>query len=65
MKRDWNVIREVLLEIEADNNGNSTYGDAKDPIKTGHAVMAYYKPYVQRNRADQLSGNFLQTPTGT
>jgi hypothetical protein len=46
MKRDWDVIREVLLEIEADTDGNVTYGESTGPIKTGHAFLLYKAGYI-------------------
>jgi hypothetical protein len=39
MKRDWDVIRAVLTEIEDGNGGKSTYGERTEPIRTGHAFL--------------------------
>ncbi|MFL6600182.1 MAG: DUF2513 domain-containing protein [Steroidobacteraceae bacterium] len=65
MKRDWDVIREVLLEIEADNNGKSTYGDDKYPIKTGHAFLLRDAGFIQAVDASTLTGPALIHPTLT
>ncbi len=62
MKRDWDIIREVLLEIEADNNGKSTYGDDEQPLKTGHAFLLRDAGFISAIDASTHSGRALIHP---
>jgi hypothetical protein len=65
MKRDWDVIRAVLVEIEEDNGGHSTYGDRKEPIKTGHAFLLRDAGFISAVDATTVSGRALIHPTLT
>jgi hypothetical protein len=65
MKRDWDVIRALLVEIEEDNCGKSTYGDRNEPIKTGHAFLLRDAGFIAAVDASTLTGRALIRPTLT
>jgi hypothetical protein len=65
MKRDWDVVRQVLLEIEEGNEGKATYGDNTDPVKTGHAFLLRDAGYISAIDANTPSGRALIHPALT
>jgi hypothetical protein len=62
VKRDWDVIREVLLEIEADTDGNVTYGESTRPIKTAHAFLLYKAGYIEGIDVTTQDGPAMLSP---
>jgi len=62
MKRDWDVVREVLTEIEADNEDRLTYGDNSDRIKTRHAFLLRDAGFISGVDASTMDGKALLTP---
>jgi len=62
MKRDWDVIRQVLAEIEDDDRERLTYGDREDRIKTGHAFLLRDAGFLSGIDASTMDGRALLTP---
>ncbi|MGQ0430350.1 MAG: DUF2513 domain-containing protein [Gammaproteobacteria bacterium] len=62
MKRDWDVIRQVLTEIEEDNQDRLTYGDQEDRIKTRHAFLLRDAGFISGIDASTMEGKALLTP---
>lgn len=62
MKRDWDVILEVLTEIEADNLNNLTYGELSSPIRTRHAFLLRDAGFISGIDASTMDGKALLTP---
>jgi hypothetical protein len=62
MKRDWEVVREVLTEIEADNADRLTYGENTDRIKTRHAFLLRDAGFISGVDASTMNGKALLTP---
>jgi hypothetical protein len=65
MKRDWDVVRDVLIQIESGNDGKSTFGDSKYPIATGHAFLLRDAGFIQAIDASTYSGRALIHPSLT
>jgi hypothetical protein len=63
MKRDWDVIREVLLEIEADNSGDASYGESTDAVKTAHTFLLRNAGFIQGIDATTHDGPELFSPS--
>jgi hypothetical protein len=55
MKRDWDVIRQVLVEVEAlddESRGSATYGRGEeqpeaDSVKAAHALLLWKAGYLE------------------
>ena len=62
MKRDWDVIREVLTEFEDDSQERLTYGDKRDRIKTRHAFLLREAGFISGIDASTNDGKALLTP---
>ncbi|MFZ3289435.1 MAG: DUF2513 domain-containing protein [Telluria sp.] len=69
MKRDWDIVREVLIEVESLSEferGNSVYevgGDIEiDSPKNLHALMLWRAGYLTGIDASTLSGPALISP---
>lgn len=70
MKRDWDVIREVLIEVEAlseqDRNsfgyglGDEHAGD--DPAKSEHALLLWKAGFIAAVDAGTMAGPALLSP---
>lgn len=39
MKRDWDIVRQVLSQIESGDREELRYSDSDDPVATGHAFL--------------------------
>lgn len=73
MKRDWDVIREVLVEIEgltAAERDSKTYGLGNeyaktDPIKSEHALLLWKAGYLEAIDIGTMDGPAIITPTLT
>jgi hypothetical protein len=77
MKRDWDVIREVLIEVEGlsdDNNdrgpnnrGQKVYGmgdehDSVEATKSAHALMLWKAGYIEAIDAGTMGGPAIISP---
>lgn len=73
MKRDWDVIREVLIEVEgltAADRDSKTYGlgddHAKiDPIKSEHALLLWKAGYLEAIDVGTMAGPAIISPALT
>lgn len=70
MKRDWDVIRRVLLELQdmsrAEINDLQYYMDNdEDDIETAHVFMLCDAGFLQGIYNETLAGRFLLSPTLT
>jgi Hypothetical protein (DUF2513) len=70
MKRDWDVVREVLLEVEslgAEERHRVSYGvgdghpDA-DLSKSEHAILLWKAGFIEAISADSLAGSAILSP---
>lgn len=70
MKRDWDVIREVLLEVEAlsaEERDRVSYGrgdehpDA-DPTKSEHAILLWSAGFIEAIDAGTMAGPAILAP---
>jgi len=65
MKRDWDVIREVLLEVEAlsdDEKDGFVYKQGDGDIKTEHAILLWRAGYIGAIDGADLDGIGLVSP---
>jgi hypothetical protein len=62
MKRDWDVIRQVLTEIEEDDQDRLTYGEQEDRIKTRHAFLLRDAGFISGIDTSTMDGKALLTP---
>lgn len=70
MKRDWDVIREVLLEVEAlreDDRHRVTYGlgeehSAEDQTKSAQALLLWKAGYLDGMDAGTMAGPAILAP---
>jgi hypothetical protein len=60
MKRDWDVVRQVLSEVEAGDRHK--YSDSVDPVATGHAFLLLDAGYITAIDATTLDGRGLLNP---
>lgn len=70
MKRDWDVIREVLVEVEAlTEEGRYRFGygvgdehEADDQTKSQHALLLWKAGFIQAIDASTLAGSAIMAP---
>jgi hypothetical protein len=62
MKRDWDVVRQVLSEIESGDRRQLRYSDSVDPIATEHAFLLLDAGYITAIDATTLDGRGLINP---
>lgn len=69
MKRDWDVIREVLIEVEAlseqeRNSFGYGLGDecGGDPVKKEHALLLWKAGFVEAIDAGTMAGPAIMSP---
>jgi hypothetical protein len=70
MKRDWDIIREVLLEVEAlssSDRSHAIYGFGDDhfpgeAIKSAHALLLWKAGYLSGIDASTLGGQAMISP---
>jgi hypothetical protein len=70
MKRDWDVIREILTEVEglsAEDRDGSTYGLGEDcathdPTKSEHALLLYKSGYLSGMPMDTYGCTAIVSP---
>jgi hypothetical protein len=70
MKRDWDVIREVLVEVEALTEGERSrfsYGvgdehDGQDQGKSEHALMLWKAGFIEAIDAGTMAGPAILSP---
>ena len=73
MKRDWDVIRDVLIEVEgldADQRNTFAYGighgyDERDELKSEHAFMLWRGDFLNAIDASTNSARALLSPNLT
>lgn len=70
MKRDWDIIREVLLEVEALSSSDGSraiygFGDEHFPgeaVKSAHALLLWKAGYLSGIDASTLGGQAMISP---
>jgi hypothetical protein len=62
MKRDWDVVRQVLSEIEASNRHKLQYHENKDAVATEHAFLLFAAGYIKAVDATTFDGRALINP---
>jgi len=66
MKRDWDVIREILMEVEdltAKERGDFMYGRGRqDEVRAGHAFLLWEAGFIKGIDANSFSGPALISP---
>jgi len=62
MKRDWDVVRQVLTEIEAGDRHKLQYHESKDAVATEHAFLLYDAGYIKAVNATTSDGRALISP---
>lgn len=69
MTRDWDVIREVLTEVEEvseqrrnDFGYGVTDGLVNDPTKVGHALLLYRAGFIEAVDGETLAGPGILSP---
>ncbi len=61
MKRDWDVIRAVLIEVEALTPGTyeAIQYDDEDPTKAAHAMLLWRAGFIQGVDASSSDGDSI------
>ena len=54
MKRDWDVVRQVLSEIESSDRETLKYSESEDPVATGHAFLLRDAGYISAIESGDL-----------
>lgn len=66
MKRNWDVIREVLTEVEglsSQERGDFIYGRGRqDEVRAGHAFLLWEAGFIKGIDANSFSGPALISP---
>jgi len=62
MKRDWDVVRRVLTEIEEGDRHTLQYHENKDAAVTAHAFLLLDAGYITAVNATTLDGRALISP---
>jgi hypothetical protein len=66
VKRDWDVIRDVLTEVEglsSQDRGDFIYGRGRqDEVRAGHAFLLWEAGFIKAIDANSLSGPSLISP---
>lgn len=67
MKRDWDVIREVLLEVESlspDERNRFSYGEGEDQdsAKVAHALLLWKAGFIEGLDASSTMGSVVMCP---
>lgn len=70
MKRDWDVIREVLIEVEAlSDQERNTFGyglgdehAGEDPAKSEHALLLWKAGFIEAIDAGTMAGPAILSP---
>lgn len=62
MKRDWDVIRQVLSEVESGDRHKLQFHESKDPMATEHAFLLFDAGYIKAVNATTFDGRALINP---